>query len=142
MTDKLDFESRNNLVQYRLQRAHESLEEAEYNAKGQYYNAAINRLYYACFYAAIALLLQNQIEAGTHKGVKTLLGLHFISNGKLEGKYGVIYQQLFNNRQSGDYEDFIFCDVNLFNDLFPQAKDFVTKMESLIQTCKSSSSPQ
>ena len=43
----LDEDSRRDLIEYRLQRSNETLEEADYNAKGGYYNSAVNRLYYA-----------------------------------------------------------------------------------------------
>ena len=56
MKDILDKESKQALVQYRLERSVNSLDEAQYMAKGGYYNAAINRLYYACYYAVVALL--------------------------------------------------------------------------------------
>lgn len=132
MNETLDTGSVKDLIEYRLHRAVETLEEADYNAKGGYYNAAINRLYYACFYAASALMLANNLETSTHKGIKTMLGLHFVRSGKLDIRYGRIYQQLFENRQSGDYEDFIYCDLELFNELRPQAADFITKITSMI----------
>ncbi len=66
------------LISSRLQRANEILEEAAYNAKGNYFNAAINRLYYACYYAACALMLANGLSASTHNGIKALLGLNFL----------------------------------------------------------------
>ena len=83
MRETLDQESRDALVSYRMERAYNSLEEALYLENGGYYNAAINRLYYACYYATVALLLKNNISAQTHSGVKTMLGLHFVSKGKL-----------------------------------------------------------
>lgn len=55
MKEKLDSESRAAIVNYRLERAYETLKEADYNTAGGYYNAAVNRLYYACYYAASAL---------------------------------------------------------------------------------------
>ena len=36
-------------------------------------NGAMNRLYYAAYYAVIALLLENGITAQTHAGVKQML---------------------------------------------------------------------
>lgn len=83
MKEILDQESRNALVSYRLERAYKSLEKALYLSEGGYYNAAINRLYYVCYYMAVALLLKNNISAQTHNGVKTMLGMHFTSKGKL-----------------------------------------------------------
>lgn len=53
MIDKLSTGTFGDLIAYRLQRAHETLKEADYNAQGDYYNAAVNRPYYACYYAAL-----------------------------------------------------------------------------------------
>lgn len=66
MKEKLDAENRAAIVSYRLERAYETLKEADYNTEGGYYNAAVNRLYYACYYAASALLLKCEIDANTH----------------------------------------------------------------------------
>ncbi len=63
------------LVQYRFERAYLTLKEADYMRKGDFFNAAINRLYYACFYAATGLLIAKGIDTGTHNGVKTMLSL-------------------------------------------------------------------
>lgn len=84
MKEKLDSESRAAIVNYRLERAYETLKEADYNTAGGYYNAAVNRLYYACYYAASALLLNCEIEANTHNGVKTQLSMHFCSHRAFE----------------------------------------------------------
>ncbi|MBD5238996.1 MAG: HEPN domain-containing protein [Bacteroidales bacterium] len=132
MNESLDSGTQNDLINYRLKRSIETLEEADYNARGGYFNAAVNRLYYACYYAASALMLYSNLEASTHKGIKTMLGLHFIKPGLLEAKYGRIYQQLYENRQSGDYEDFVYCDEELFAFLRPQAEDFVKKISKHI----------
>lgn len=34
--------------------------------------------------------------------------------------------------QSGDYEDFSYCDLELFNELRPKAEEFIIKISSLI----------
>lgn len=132
MKQELNSGSTKDLIAYRLQRAEETLIEADYNAQGEYYNAAVNRLYYACYYAASALMLTHNLDSSSHKGIKTMLGLHFIKSGIIDVKYGRIYQQLFENRQSGDYEDFVYCDAELFNALRPDATEFV---EMMIQLC-------
>lgn len=62
MKEKLDEDSKKALVTYRIQRAYETLKEAEVMKREAFYNAAINRLYYACYYAAIALLLKYDIQ--------------------------------------------------------------------------------
>ena len=54
MSETLDEQSRIDLVKYRIERADETLQEAGLLAKEGYYNAAFNRLYYACFCAGTA----------------------------------------------------------------------------------------
>ena len=70
MKERLEEQSRTDLVKYRIERADETLQEARLLAKEGYYNAAFNRLYYACFYSALALLVKNGISTSSHAGVK------------------------------------------------------------------------
>lgn len=91
MKEILDEESKNALINYRIQRAYETLKEAQVMMRESFYNAAVNRLYYACYYAAVSLLLKYDHQPQTHNGVKTMLGLHFISTGKLPIKIGKIF---------------------------------------------------
>ena len=70
MNERFDTESRKALIDYRLQRAVETLKEADYNAAGNYFNTAVNRLYYAAFYATSALMLAYEVECSTHSGIK------------------------------------------------------------------------
>lgn len=133
MKEKLDEDSKKALVTYRIQRAYETLKEAEVMKREAFYNAAINRLYYACYYAAIALLLKYDIQAQTHNGVKTMLGLHFVSTGKLPLKVGKTFGTLFEKRHSGDYDDFAYCDQELVNDLSPQAEIFIDAVAGLVK---------
>ena len=58
MKDILDEESRKALIAYRMQRAYDTMKEAEVMIRETFYNAAINRMYYACYYATVALLLK------------------------------------------------------------------------------------
>ena len=61
-----------------------------------------------------------------------MIGLQFVKPGKLDARFGRIYQQLFENRQSGDYEDFVYCDLELFNELRPQAEAFIDRLAAMI----------
>lgn len=131
MKQELSPEHREALTRYRLERAHKTLEEAIYLRNGGYFNAAVNRLYYACFYAASGLLIANGIEASTHAGVKAMLSYHFVRTGKLEVEHGVTFSNLFDKRHSGDYEDFAYCDKSLVDYLYPRAKAFVETVETL-----------
>lgn len=132
MKEILDEDSRKALIAYRIQRAYETLKEADVMIRESFYNASVNRMYYACYYAAVALLLKFDIQAQTHNGVKTMLGLHFISTGKLPLKIGKTFSTLFEKRQSGDYDDFVYCDRNMVEDLYPQAQLFIDSIKEML----------
>lgn len=56
-------------IRYRLEKAQEVYEAAKVLYNASQWNSVINRLYYACFYSASALLLFKNISAKTHAGV-------------------------------------------------------------------------
>ena len=134
MKESLDQESRDLLTAYRIERAYGSLKEAKLMAQGGFYNASINRLYYACYYMAVALLLKNNISAQTHSGVKTMLGMHFTSKGKLSISASKIFTTLFEKRHSSDYDDFVYCDQEMFDELYPKAEAFIEEIKKLIKS--------
>ena len=134
MKESLDIESRDSLIAYRIERAYGSLKEAKLMAEGGFYNASINRLYYACYYMAVALLLKNNISAQTHSGVKTMLGMHFTSKGKLSISASKIYTTLFEKRHSSDYDAFVYCDQEMFDELYPKAEAFIEEVKELIKS--------
>ena len=134
MKESLDIESRDSLIAYRIERAYGSLKEAKLMAEGGFYNASINRLYYACYYMAVALLLKNNISAQTHSGVKTMLGMHFTSKGKLSISASKIYTTLFEKRHSSDYDAFVYCDQEMFDELYPKAEAFIEEIKKLIKS--------
>ena len=129
MSETLDEQSRTDLVRYRIERASETLMEARLLAKEGYYNDAFNRLYYACFYAALALLVKNGLSTSSHAGVRTMLGLHFVSKGVLEKKHGKTFSRLFEIRHSGDYDDFVYCDKEMTDEYTPLAEAFIQRIK-------------
>jgi uncharacterized protein (UPF0332 family) len=130
--EQLSDEHRMAVVKYRLERAIKTLEEAKYMRKGNFFNAAVNRLYYACYYAVTALLLARNIEANTHSGVKTMLSFHFVRTGLLSLEDGATFSNLFDKRHSSDYDDFTYCDAALVDYLIPRSEDFINAIEKLI----------
>lgn len=133
MKQYMDKDSLAALANYRFSRAQETLNEAVDIASRGYYNTAVNRLYYACYYAANALLIKNDITAHTHAGVKQLLGLHFVTTHRLDPNHARFYAQLFNNRIAGDYDDFVTFDKETLDRLIPQAKQFIDAIGKLLR---------
>lgn len=122
----MKIENRDQYIKYRFQRAEESLDDAFILIENKKWNTAINRLYYSCFYAVIALLLKNNIETRTHDGARTKFSNEFIKTGKLDKKYGKLFSKLFDYRQKGDYGDLFDFDEIIVLPLVDQVKDFVS----------------
>ncbi len=124
--------SKEDIVEHRMNKARESLLEARGVAAIGFINSSVNRLYYSCFYAVSALLLQENIPAKTHAGVRQMLGLHFVETEKISKKLGKLYSDLFESRQDSDYEDFFMIEIELLADLTEGANDFIISIEKLI----------
>ncbi|MBQ6063031.1 MAG: HEPN domain-containing protein [Prevotella sp.] len=121
------------LSQYRQQRAHETLAEIPYLRDQGFYNTATNRLYYACYYAVIALLNKHKIPATTHAGVKTMLGLHFVSKGLISKESGRAFSNLYDSRQRGDYDEFVYSTREEVDELYPKAKRLLEEIDNLLK---------
>lgn len=119
-------EQRFDIVLYRINSAKSLLVEIEDHIERGYYNTAINRMYYACFYAVSALLLHAEIDGvKSHEGVRQMFGKHFILTGKLPKEWGRFYTVVFNSRSAADYEDFKIYDLNTVKELYPKVCTFI-----------------
>ena len=125
-------EERKWVVQFRLEKANNTFSEIALLANNSLWHTAANRLYYACYYAVTALLIQNGIEAKTHQGVLNQMGLHFVRTGILSTKEGNLHKRLFELRQTGDYSDWIIINQEDIIPLIEPAKQFIKKIEQLI----------
>lgn len=120
------------IVRYRIECAENTLSEIENLFALKYYNNAANRMYYACYYAVSALLIANGITTKSHDGVMQMFGLHFIRTGIFPAYYGKYYSQLFNERQTGDYEDLFNHDEVSTAELYPKAKELVAAVKEKV----------
>ena len=130
---KLSNEEREIVVEHRLKRAHETLEEAKDLLSLSRWNGAANRLYYACYYAVTSLLIQDGHSPHTHGGALGLLGRYFVVTKIISNEDNKLYQKLFELRQDGDYSDWITIDGADIEPLFEPAKQFIETIENLIK---------
>lgn len=128
MTDYLPEDYSN----YRLQRAKETIPEVEKHLENKYWNTAINRMYYACFYAVGALLIKHGIKTSSHKGARQKFGQFFVKTGKMDRSLAKHYTDLFVKRSKGDYNDFFDFDEETATNLLPLTKEFIKKIEELV----------
>jgi len=103
-------DQRKKVVRYWLLKAQDSLSSARREIDAGSYSFAMNRLYYAAFYGVCAVLLQREQSFRKHSGVRTAFHREFIKKGLLDIKWGRLYDQLFEDRQEGDYVVFVAFD--------------------------------
>ena len=126
-------EQRFDIVLYRLNSAKSLLSEIRNHIDNGYYNTAMNRMYYACFYAVSSLLLHNEIDGvKSHEGVRQKFGKHFVLTGTVPKEWGRFYSILFNNRTAADYEDFKNFDLATTEEFYPKVCEFIEMIDKLI----------
>jgi len=123
---------REELILYRISRALHTLQEVDILIENQLWSTAINRLYYACYYAVIALLLKNNLNPQTHAGVRQMFGLHFIKTGIISSDLGKFYSDIFDKRLTGDYDDFIVMREEDVIGLVPSAKELILTIKEIV----------
>ena len=129
MKEHLDEASRQEIIKYRVEKSDSAIREADILARNEFFDNAVTRLYYACYYLASALLIKEGIETTSHAGVKRMFSLKFIRNGVLDQKYFQILSNLLQGRQLSDYEDFIYQDKESYNLYRSEAINFCQKLK-------------
>lgn len=129
MTDE---EARREVVRYWLEQARDALASAHAEAAAQRFNFAVNRAYYACFYAASAVLLSEGRTFVKHTGVRGALHQHLVKSGRIEPELGRSYDLLFQRRGQADYAEFVTFDEPQVAELVQKAEEFVGAMAHIL----------
>ena len=126
-------EERKALVANKVRRSRETWVEAKGIMESKYWYAAANRMYYACYYMVSALLLKIGQSSHTHGGTIGLFGLHFIKTGFVSSELGKFYSQLYELRQTGDYDDWkVITEADVLP-LVPDVEAFLDTLEGVIR---------
>lgn len=125
--------SQEDYIKYRIEKARKTFADAKSLAEIKSWNSSMNRLYYSCFYSVLALFAKHNINSRTHSGAKTQLSLHFVKTGKLDKQWGLLYGDLFDLRQRGDYGDFFDFEEKDIIQIIPRVEEFLSNIENLIK---------
>lgn len=91
-------------AQLMLDRAEDTLEDAETILKMNMVLAAVNRTYYGVFYCISALLITEDVVSKTHQGAQIKFNELFIKTDKLPRKLSDWAKKAEGLRQSADYD--------------------------------------
>ena len=128
----LSLDEKRAILNYRIQKAEKALVEAKDNSTFGHWNLVANRLYYAVFHMASAMLIDKGFSAKSHNGIFCILGQEFVRKGILDREDAKLASRLQNMRQSGDYDDMFDWTEEDVSPLFEKTEALIQKMKGLI----------
>jgi len=121
------------LCLYRLKQAEESLLEMDVLKHSGHIRGAINRAYYAMFYAIQALVVQQKAQISKHSGAISFFDKEFVKTGIVDKRFSKWLHRLFDLRQDGDYGSMFEPAENQCDQAMEQAEEFVQQIRKYIQ---------
>lgn len=122
----------NEYIAYRTNKAEEVYTAAVILYDAGQWNSAINRLYYACFYVASALLLKRGVGAKSHAGVIAKFSECVVRTGEVTADEYRVFSKLLNWRTKGDYNDMFDFSKEDVDDVLQPTRQFIDKVKSLL----------
>ncbi len=99
-------ERKKDLCKYRLGNSADSLKVAQDCLEKEYYKDAINRSYYAAFYAIKSVLALEGKDFKRHKDVIAYFNQTYVASGIISKEIGRKIGRLQQKREKSDYDDF------------------------------------
>jgi len=122
------------LLCYRVEQAHETLREAEILLNESALRGAINRAYYAMFYALLALLATKQLGTSKHSGALALFDREFVKTGVFARELSRSLHLAFDRRQTHDYGEMTQVSRQIAEETLMDAQTFVAAVESYLRS--------
>ena len=126
-------EQRSAYVAYRFETARETLEEARTLHEAGRYRGAVNRVYYAMFYAVGALALQRGFSTSSHGQLRGYFNREFVKSGLVDVSLGKAYGVAFDSRTKGDYDDLVVFEQEQVKALLADAEAFVETVATFVK---------
>ncbi len=129
MTDE---QARQQVLEYLLTNADEALDSASAEMTAGRTRFAMNRIYYACFYATSAVLLAEGLSFSRHSGVRSALHRYLVKTGRISVEFGQFYDDMFEDRQEGDYGVLVEFDQSTVQRRLETGRRFLVGMRQLL----------
>jgi uncharacterized protein (UPF0332 family) len=121
------------LIKYRIERADNSIKEAEFLLNGNMsLESVMNRLYYAMFYAVLGLLEERGLGTSKHSHAISLFDKEFVKAGIFNKELSETFHKAFDLRQKGDYEKSSLITKDNIDEILPKAKHFVNEIKKYL----------
>ncbi len=115
-----------------MENAHQKLKASEKLLENEFYADALSRAYYAMFFAARALLSQQNIYPQTHRGLISQFGLELVKNRNFNKDLFNLMVRAQEDREEADYG--LYVDISKEETVFiiEGAKNFLKECESFL----------
>ena len=120
------------LINYRIARAKEAIEEVDILIKAKKFNAAATRIYYGVFYITNALLLMDNFPTSKHSQIIGYFNKNYVKERIINPKIGRFLNRAYELRTRSDYGEFIEYSEPEINSYFKEMKDFIYSVENII----------
>ncbi|MDD5675927.1 MAG: HEPN domain-containing protein [Chitinivibrionales bacterium] len=94
--------------------------------------SCVNRLYYAVFYAASAVLAFRGQSYGKHSAVRSAVHRDFINSALLDKEQGRIYDILLSRREQSDYQPSVVFAVEEVGEYLDKASIMIGALKKII----------
>jgi uncharacterized protein len=119
-------------VRLYIDSAYEMLTVATHNLADAFYGSAVNRAYYAIFYAATACLVSRGLARSKHSGVIAAFREHLVKTGDIEVEYSRSYERVMDDRHVSDYDVEAIIEPGRATTDVEDARQFVQRVERLL----------
>jgi uncharacterized protein (UPF0332 family) len=120
------------LARHRLGRAKAAFSEGDHLLNAKAFMGAVNRFYYAAFYAARALLAVRELDSSRHSGVISLFQAQFVKTGLISTEKAKSLPRAFEKRQKSDYGDFSTVTASEAKSIRKDVAEFLQECEQLL----------
>ena len=117
------------LCLYRIQSAIETLGVAALCMESKHYKDAINRSYYAAFYAVKAVLALEEVDFKRHKDAVAYFNKTYVATEVFSREIGKKLGRLKQARETSDYDDFYIASLAETTEQYRAAEMIVAEVK-------------
>lgn len=120
------------LIKIRIEQSQSALSDAEFLLEGKRLSSAVNRVYYAVFYALSAIAIKEGYSTSKHAKLIGWFNKAFVHTGKVESKFGKLIYKVFANREKSDYEFLFSMTREDVVSSLEETKELLEKLKNLL----------
>jgi len=124
--------TKKDLINYRRERAFETIKEVDLLISKDMFFAAVNRIYYGMFYIINALSVLDNFSTSSHSQLIGYFNKNYLKTNKIDRKIGKYFSKAFEKRSKGDYKDFVSIEKEEIDEYFGKMKELIKIVDNLI----------